>query len=161
MGGKYTATSKSSAQYRKLEKLVLLFQRYGREEVYDDMRPINPSTGLIYSRTDYTRKALREMNNTSTMFRFLKDQLNDELYHEDIKRILTKHNFNVEKVAEEWCITNVHIDNSITHSEISFAENRDKIITILNKAKVSIPCCGCAVKELFFYANLKCNSKFA
>ena len=138
IGGEYTATT-LAPQYRKLEQLVLLFQQYGREEVFDyGKQPINLATGQIYSRKEYTKKALREMNDTPTMFRFLKDQLNDELYHEDIKRILTKHHFSVEKVGNEWCITNIDIDNAETNAEISFAENRDKIISAINRAKVSI-----------------------
>lgn len=138
IGGEYSATA--SVQYRSLSSLVTLFQQYDREEINssESREPINPANGLTYSRKDYTRMALREMNNTSTMFRFLKDQLNDELYLEDIKRILTKHHFSVEKVGDEWCITNIDIDNAETNAEISFAENRDKIISAINRAKVSI-----------------------
>jgi len=138
MGGKYNENPLPS--YRKLKALVTLFQHYGREEVYDAVRqePKNPQTGNPFSRTDYTTMALREMNNTDIMYSFLIDQLNDKLYTNDIKNVLTAHGYNIEYITGKWVITNVDIDNTTTSVDFSFAENRDKILTCMNNAQVSI-----------------------
>lgn len=138
MGGEYSANPRPS--YRKLKALVTLFQHYGREEVYDFARqePKNPLTGDPFSRSDYTTMALREMNNTDIMYSFLIDQLNDKLYTNDIKNVLTAHGYNIEYITGKWVITNVDIDNTTTSVDFSFAENRDKILTCMNNAQVSI-----------------------
>ena len=138
MGGEYCANPLPS--YRKLKALVTLFQHYGRKEVYDYVRqePKNPLTGDPFSRTDYTTMALREMNNTSYMYNFLIDQLNDELYTNDVKSVLTACGYSVEFIDGKWVITNVDIDNTTTSVDISFAQNMDKILACLNNAQVSI-----------------------
>lgn len=138
MGGEYCANPLPS--YRKLKALVTLFQQYGREEVYDAVRqePKNSLNDRPYSRTDYTTMALREMNNTDIMYSFLIDQLNDKLYANDIKNVLTAHGYNVEYIAGKWTITNVDIDNNTISVDISFAQNRDKILACLNNAQASI-----------------------
>ena len=120
MGGEYSADPLPS--YRGLKALVTLFQQYGREEVYDFSlkEPKNPITGMQFSRTDYTTMALREMNNTSCMYNFLIDQLNDESYTNDIKSVLTARGYNVEYISGKWVITNVDIDNTTTSVDISF-----------------------------------------
>ena len=137
-GGEYSATPSSS--YRGLKALVTLFQRYGRGEVYDYVRqePKNPIDGRPYSRTAYTTMALREMNNTDQLYNFLSDQLNNELYTSDIKNVLTSHGYNVECIAKKWTITNVDVNHTTTTVDMSFAENRDKILACLNNAQVSI-----------------------
>lgn len=137
-GGEYSVDV--SPSYRGLKALVTLFQHYGREEVYDFARqePKNPIDGRTYSRTTYTTIALREMNNTDQLYDFLTDQLNNELYTNDIKYVLTAHGYNVECIAGKWTITNVEVNNDTTIVDVSFAENRDKILTCLNNAQVSI-----------------------
>ena len=137
-GGEYSADPPPS--YRGLKALVILFQQYGREEVYDfaHKEPKNPQTGNTFSRTDYTTMALRDLNNTGNIHSFLIDQLNDELYTNAIKSALTARGYNVEYIAEKWVITNVDIDNTTTSVDISFVENRNKILTCLNNAQVSI-----------------------
>ena len=138
IGGVYNVDTPSS--YRSLKALVTLFQQYGREEVYDAVRqePKNPLNGRPYSRTDYTTMALRDLNNIGNMYSFLINQLNDKLYTNDIKNVLTAHGYNVEYIAEKWVITNIDIDNTTTSVDISFAQNRDKILACLNNAQVSI-----------------------
>ena len=39
--------------------------------------------------------------------RFLIDQLNDKLYTNDIKNVLTAHGYNIEYITGKWVITNV------------------------------------------------------
>lgn len=126
--------------YRKLEDLVELFQRYGRKEIYDflEKEPKNPKTGNTYARKEYTKMALRGLNNTSQMYDFLVHQLNIDIYHNDLKEILKEDGFNVEKILENWIISNVDQSKVKTTVDISFSENRDKIIFALNEAKVSI-----------------------
>lgn len=137
-GGEYTDTPSTS--YRSLKTLVTLFQNYGREDVYDfaSKEPKNPINGLTYSRKDYTTMVLHEMNNTNRLYEFLIDQLNEELYTNDIKTILKTHGYNVEFINNKWIITNINISNTTTSVDISFAKNRDVILSYLNNAKVSI-----------------------
>ena len=69
---------------------------------------------------------------------FLVHQLNIDIYHNDLKEILKEDGFNVEKILENWIISNVDQSKVKTTVDISFSENRDKIIFALNEAKVSI-----------------------
>lgn len=126
--------------YRKLEHLVELFQKYGRDEFYDfeAKEPKNPKTGNTYARKEYTKMALRDLNNTSQMYDFLVEQLNIDIYHNELKAILVEGGFNVEKILGRWIISSVDQSNEKTKVDISFSENRDKIISALNDAKVSI-----------------------
>ena len=126
--------------YRKLKDLVALFQEYGREEIYDfnAKEPQNPRTGQTYSRTDYTTMALRELNNTPQLYDFLIEQLNISIYHEDLKCLLSANGYQIELVNEQWLILNVDYSKTKTAVAISFRENQDKILTVINAARVSI-----------------------
>lgn len=126
--------------YRKLKDLVVLFQQYGRQEIYDyNMKePINPRTGQTYSRIDYTTMALRELNNTPQLYDFLIEQLNTTIYHDDLKSLLETNRYQIEYVAKQWIISNVDYSNARTSVTISFCENRDKILAVLSAARVSV-----------------------
>ncbi len=126
--------------YRKLKDLVVLFQQYGRQEIYDynTKEPINPRTGQTYSRIDYTTMALRELNNTLQLYDFLIEQLNITVYHDDLKSLLEANRYQIEYVADQWIISNVDYTNTKTAVAISFRENLDKILSVLNVARVSI-----------------------
>lgn len=126
--------------YRKLKDLVMLFQRYGRQEIYyfNSGGTIDPRTGRTYSRTDYTTMALRDLNNTPILYDFVIEQLNIDIYHEDLKNLLVQQGYNVEYTAGQWIISNMDYSNTTTSVTISFRENRDKILIALNNARVSI-----------------------
>lgn len=126
--------------YRKLKDLVLLFQKYGRKEIHDytTKEPINPRTGQTYSRTDYTTMALRELNNTPLLYDFLIEQLNNPIYHDELKSLFETNGYRIDFELEQWIISNVDRDNIRTAVAISFRENRDKILSVLSTARVSI-----------------------
>ena len=126
--------------YRKLKDIVMLFQKYGRQEIYDfnTGEPISPRTGHTYSRTEYTTMALRELNKTPLLYDFVIEQLNIEMYHTDFKDLFIQQGYEVEYISNQWIISNVDYTNTTTSVAISFCENRDKILIALNKARVTI-----------------------
>ena len=125
--------------YRKLSELVTLFQKYGRQEIYDfEAKEPKDKNGHTYSRKVYTTMALRELNNTPRLYDFLIEQLNHDTYHNEIKTLLTSNNYVVDKIDDKWLITNVDVSKVVTNVDIFFSENRNKIISALNDAKVSI-----------------------
>lgn len=131
---------RQAPQYRSLDALVTLFQRYGRQEVYDfdTKEPIKPGTDRTYSRVEYVKLALREMNGTPKMYQFIHEQLNNPMYHDSLQSVLEAHGYRIDEVDGRWIVSNVDVEEQTNHVEISFAENRDKILARLNQARVSI-----------------------
>ncbi len=138
MGGEYSESR--PPQYRKLEDLVLLYQRYGGRDTYsfNDGEPKNPRTNQTYSRKDYTKKILRELNGSPKIYELLQEHLNNDLYREALTAILNSEGYDIKLVNEVWTIGNIDIDTTATTAQISFAQNRDKILGILETAKISI-----------------------
>ena len=134
-------TGDNHSPYRTGCQLISLFNEFGCKDSYQEL-PLNLKTGQRMSRKQYVEDRLRTMddkNIVGLLSKVINESENKESIVEDICAIIRKDGYDISNNDGRYFISDGIIDRTPpVINQASFQDIENKILTELDKAKVSI-----------------------
>lgn len=144
--------------YNKGADWVLLMNKYGSNEVYDDegLPDIGKKNGQRPSKSEYLTCWFRKLNNTPQLKTLIEDVLGQNIADiQQVNILLQRDGLSVEEIEGQYVIVGKIVENNEVVNDAYFKDIEEQILCALDKAEVSIWVAMAWFTNERIYAKLK------